>query len=173
MRQSIITVEEAKTKGRPIGKIDNDKLMAIITEVEQTIIRPSLGDDLYVRLISDDELTPEEKTLLSGGSYQEEQKTRVFVGLKVAIAYFVYAQNVMSGDFESTRFGMVLKNGDYSDKMSSRERSDVYNNITNTANAYLQDCIRYCHIKGIRTGQGKNLHTTSGCVIHKIGGTRR
>lgn len=173
MRKTIITIEEAKTKGRPIGRIDDNKLLAIIIEVEQTIIRPSLGDELYVRLIGDDTLTPEEETLLGGGSYLEKKKTRVFVGLKVAIAYFVYAQNVMSGDYESSRFGMVLKNNDYSERMSSRERSDVYNNITNTANAYLQDCIRYCRIKGIKTGPGNNLHTTTGCVIHKIGGTRR
>lgn len=190
MKQTIITLNEARTKGRPIGKVADDKLRAIVTEVEQTIIRPALGDELYMYLCSCTEdgyempfesctiPSPQDKerlkeTLLEGGVYTINEKPIYFVGLKTTEAYFVYAQIVMSGDFESSRFGMVVKNGDYSDHISNKERSDLYNQMTFTANAYLGDCVRFCKSNRIKTKSGDSLHTTTGCVIHKIGGTRR
>lgn len=188
MRKNIITLNEARTKSRPIGKVSDDKLRAIITEVEQTIIRPALGDELYMYLcscpdegfemplessIASADIEKLKETLLEGGVYMINEKPIYFVGLKTTEAYFVYAQNVMSGDIESSRFGMVIKNDEYSDHISNKERSDLYNQMTFTANAYLEDCVRFCKSNGIKTKSGNNLHTTTGCVIHKIGGTRR
>ena len=92
------------------------------------------------------------------------------MGLKVAISYFVYAQNVMTGDFESTRYGMVIKDGDYSTRISSKERSDCYNNTLEVANYYLAECVKYCKVKKlITTKTNRSVVSTGGMTIRKIG----
>lgn len=166
-----ISVNEAKTLGRPIGKVSDDKIIAFITEVEQTIVRPALGDDLFMRIMAQ-ESNKDIELLMSGGKYQNQQgQTRVFTGLKTAIAYYTYAQNVRAGDIESTRYGMMLKDGDYSQHASAKERDSAANSATAVADAYLKECIIYCKDRGLIANErkAKNLHVTSGCIIRKIG----
>lgn len=168
----IISVSEAKTLGRPIGKVSDDKIVAFITEVEQTIVRPRLGDTLFMRLMNE-ERSEDLDLLLSGGKYETKcGDMRVFTGLKTAVAYYTYAQNVRAGDFESTRYGMMLKDGDYSQHISQKERNIAANSATAVADAYLQECVLYCKEKGLiapREKKANNLHVTTGCIIHKIG----
>lgn len=91
------------------------------------------------------------------------------MGLRVALSYFVFAQNLMSGDIESTRFGSVIKNDDYSSRISSRERSDAYNNAMEVANAYLQECVAFCREVGLIKVVGKTKLAVGGVTIRKIG----
>lgn len=171
MKKNIITPEEAKTLGRPLGKhISDAKIQAYIEEVEMTIVRPTLGDGLYLKLTEmEEELNDELRILVEGGKWKDNcGNDRYLVGLKRAVAYYVYAQNVMSGDFESTRYGMVVKNGEYSDNITSRERSDIYNSATSIADSYMKECKAYIGAcKCLQTGANV-LHSTSGCIIHKI-----
>lgn len=168
----IISAIEAKTLGRPIGKVSDDKIVAFITEVEQTIVRPRLGDTLFNRLMVE-EHSDELDLLLSGGKYVTKcGETRIFTGLKTAVAYYTYAQNVRAGDFESTRYGMMLKDGDYSQHISSKERDSAANSATKVADAYMDECVLYCKEVGLiapRERKANNTHLTSGCIIHKIG----
>ena len=57
----------------------------------------------------------------------------------MAISYFVYAQYVMDGDFQLTRAGVVIKDNSYSSHISSKERSDCYNNALTAANGFLNE----------------------------------
>ena len=168
---TILTPDEARKYGRPIGKVSDEKLYAFIIEVEQTIIRKSLGDELYIKIIDSQEFSGDIALLIDGGRYKDEcGNTRLLSGLKVAEAYFVYAQNVRAGDYESTRYGMVVKNDDYSTGLSSKERDALANNATEIANAYLRECKAFCRAKGIpcKDSERHNMNITSGCVIRKI-----
>lgn len=166
---SIITIEEAKTLGRPIGKVSDAKIECYISEVEQTIIKPAIGDDLFLQVKSaDGDLSDDLQTLLSGGVYTIRDQRRCFVGLKVAMAYFVCAQNVISGDFESTRYGMVVKQGEYSNHVTQSERSDLYNSIYATANAYLRECVAFLQAKGLIKGPQGSRGFGGSCIIRKI-----
>lgn len=180
--EHLITAEEVKTSGRPIGKmVDNAKLTSFIAETEQFQIKPVLGDSLYLQICKDLEKEESERdsritTLLNGGVYEvtncsgDAQKgEHYFGGLKVAISYFVYAQNLMSGDFESTRFGTVLKSDDYSTHISDKQRSDNYNNVMEIANAYLKDCVGYCKSVGLIKTKGHSKINFGGITIRKIG----
>lgn len=184
--KTIISVEEAKTLGRPIGKVASNKITAFINEVENTIIRKTLGDAFYVKLVDiesnggvwdasfDTTFGDEERNnlsiLLYGGQYNDLQGfPHVVTGLKTTIAYFVYAQNVRAGDFESTRYGMVVKDDEYSTGISSKERDMVANSATEVANAYLKECVDFGINRGLIQTSGRgNLHITSGCIIRKI-----
>lgn len=191
---SILTVEEAKRLGRPIGKVDANKIQAFINEIEQTIVRKRLGDNLYLDILAEVNTKPVEPTdneetalnengepivpterlydiLLNGGSYTDKkERTRFITGLKVAEAYFVYAQNVRAGDFESTRYGMVKKDDEYSTGISSKERDMAANSATEIGNAYLEEVLTYCYDKEFLKPKdsGVGMNTTSGCVIRKV-----
>lgn len=169
--EHIITPSEVVSLGRPIGKVDESKLRAYITEAEQMSIKPALGDDLFLKILSDSEDNDIYQTLLNGGVYRDDNgNTRSFMGLKVTLSYFVYAQNVMTGDFQSTRYGTVIKQGDYSQGISSKERSDCYNNALEVAHHYLSECVAFCKIKNlIRSKRGNKTISTGGCTIRKIG----
>lgn len=103
--EHILQPNEVRTLGRPIGKVADEKLNAFITEAEQLHVKPILGDELFLRLLEEPEPSDDIKTLLYGGIYKDKNGvTHSFTGLRVALSYFVYAQNLMSGDIESTRF---------------------------------------------------------------------
>lgn len=167
--QHLLTTNEAISLGRPIGKIEEAKLLAFITECEQMNVKPAIGEKLFNNVLATPETEPY-KTLLEGGVYEDSLGEQFsFMGLKVTMAYFVNAQNLMSGDIQSTRFGNVLKNGDYSTGISSKERSDAYNNTLEVANHYLNECVKYCRAKKLLgTAKGKSI-ATGGCTIRKIG----
>lgn len=169
--EHIIGIDEIKALGRPIGKVSTEKLMAYITEAEQLNIKPVLGDELFLKLLDDNEQNDEKvKILLNGGTYRDERdKLHSFLGLKVALSYFVYAQNLMSGDIESTRYGSMMKNGEFSTHISSKERSDAYNNSIDVANAYLKECVVYCKHTGLIKTAGKAQYNVGGITIRKIG----
>lgn len=158
-----------RTLGRPIGKVSDEKLNAFITEAEQLHIKPIIGDELFYRIL-DGESNEDIKLLLNGGTYKDKRgKIHGFMGLRVALSYFIYAQNIMSGDIESTRFGTVIKNDDYSNRPSSKERSDAYNNSMEVANAYLQECVEYCKNVGLIKVVGKTKLAVGGVTIRRIG----
>lgn len=167
----IVEADEIRTLGRPIGKVTAEKLEAFITEAEQLFIKPVLGEELYYAILSDDAAESETiQTLLDGGQYTDARGVlHGFVGLKVAVSYYVYAQNIMSGDIESTRFGMVMKNGEYSSRVSGKERSDAYNNALEVAKAYLQECVGYCLSAGLIKRAGKSKYAVGGITIRRIG----
>lgn len=177
--KTIITVQEAKTLGRPIGKVSDEKILSFIAEVEQTIIRRALGDELYIKILDMEEFDATYKTLLDGGRYESDvcncgygdgrTETKVLTGLKTAEAYYVYAQNVRAGDYESTRYGMVVKDDPYSQGITGKEREQIAGNASAIADTYLNECIEYCRDKGIlpRRVRGSE-HITAGCIIRKI-----
>lgn len=152
--------------------------MAFVSEAEQLHIKPILGDELFLFAVEEAQKNATEqdekiKLLLSGGRYtfvrNNDTVTKYFEGLKVALAYFAYGQNVMTGDYESTRYGTVVKNGDYSSHLSDKSRSDLYNNITEIANAYMQECVAYCKAVGLIKTAGKSRVSFGGITIRKIG----
>lgn len=175
MVKTIISIEELKMFGRPIGKmVDDHKLHSFITEVEMLHIKPVLGDDLYLTLLDEDPNDERIKLLLEGGiydtnTYGKEGGRRCFEGLKKTIAYYVYAENVMSGDFESTRFGMVTTNNNFSTHISRNYRSDLYNNVIDKAKGFFDDCITFCKVSGLIKEKGNSKISVGGCVIRKIG----
>lgn len=169
---TLITIEEAKSLGRPLGDIKGEKLTSYIKEVENTQIKPSLGDALFKDLQDPDKKEEDPlSTLLNGGEYKDGSGVfRSFAGLKVAISYFVYVKILMSGDLESTRYGFVEKQGMYSQHLSTAARSAAYNEAMEVAQHYLNECVAFCKDKDLI--DRKNIRrgvTSGGCTIKKIG----
>lgn len=168
--EHLTSASEVVKLGRPIGgKVDHEKILAYITEAEQMNIKPVLGDKLFLDILQNGETDEKYQTLLAGGTYQANNgEIYSFVGLKVCIAYFVFAKNVMVGDFQTTRFGVTLKESDYSSHISTQERSHCYSDTLEVANSYLRDCLRYCSHVGISANIG-TPRASGGIKIRKIG----
>lgn len=166
---TITLIEDLANRGRPLQAVDKRNLQAYIEEVERLYIKPALGNALYMSLSKRQDFDERHTTLLEGGEYTKGEHTLYFSGLYVVVAYYVYAQNVMCGDFQATRYGMVVKDGDYSQRLSTKERSEAYNNALEVAHAHLSDCLQYCKTVGlIKTGSTRV--TGAGSVrIRKIG----
>lgn len=170
--EHLATVEEVIRIGRPIGgKTDHARIQAYINEAEQLNIKPVLGDRLFLDILSRGEEDERYKLLLSGGTYTDGKgHPHQFAGLKCALAYFVFAKNVMVGDYQTTRYGVVLKESDYSTHLSSKERADCYNDTLEVAAGYLRDCLLYCRHASLPTASGLGGQRASGGItIRKIG----
>lgn len=165
----LITPDEIGKYGRPISsKTDEDKLNAYIVEAEQMNVKPVIGDELFLSILEkgeDDELL---KILLSGGTYEHEGQLFSFAGLKAAMSYYVFAKYIMVGDFNATRFGVVMKDDNYSTRISSAERSNAYSDTLEVANCYLQDCVAFCRKKGLMKGKTGIQKATGAVKIRKI-----
>ncbi len=169
--EHLTSPNEVVKLGRPIGgKVDQERMLAYIIEAEQMNIKPVLGDKLMLDILQHGEENEKYQVLLNGGTYTaNDGGIYSFVGLKCCVAYFVFAKNVMVGDFQTTRFGTVLKESDYASHISTKERSDCYNDTLEVANSYLRDCLRYCSHVGIPTGNIGSQRASGGIKIRKIG----
>lgn len=151
--EHLITIEELRRLGRPISKqIDDEKLLSYIYETERLSIKPVLGDKLFSDVLAaaskweQEDIEEDMKKLLEGGEYTDcNGQYHIFSGLRMAMSYFVYAQYVMDGDFQLTRAGVVMKNSEYSSHVSSKERSDCYNNALAAAQGFLKETMEYVH----------------------------
>lgn len=134
-------------------------------------VKARLGDALYMDLLENkDEDIDVYKTLLDGGTYQNARKeTFMIAGLRTAISYYVYAKYVMNGDFESTRYGVVIKDTEYSNHLSDKNRSSCYNDAIEMANSYMEECILYCKEKGLIKATKNRATNGGGITIRKIG----
>ena len=170
---SILSTQEARTLARPIGSAVSDtKIQSYINEVEMAHIASVLGDDLFLRLHDTTERATEPlATLLSGGTYTDScGKQRVFAGLKTTIAYGTYSKLIQTGDVESTRYGMVVKRGEYSEHISQATISKVVGEVAEIEHAYLADCVAYCKAKGlIKCHKRTDGAYVGGVMIQKIG----
>lgn len=175
--ENLIETSQVKQLGRPLGDIKEDKLLAYIREVENTYIKPALGDTLFLALHADNlEIGGTYDTLLNGGEWNGEDAAcacsgvHFFSGLRTAIAYFVYAKSLMSADIESTRYGFMQKDGMYSEHVSQAQRTAAYNDAMEVGHAYLRECLEYCNAFGlINTGEKRRAASTGGFRIRKIG----
>ena len=133
-------------------------------------VKPVLGDKLFHDLLEDEEDTNEKFVrLLNGGAYSTDGNVYSFAGLKATISYYVFAKNVMVGDFQTTRYGIVMKDSDYSSHISSADRSACYNDTLEVANTYLQDCVNYCKRMGLIASNTGRPSSSGSVRIRKIG----
>ena len=177
----ILTEEQLRKLGRPIGKkVDSTKLEAFITEAEQLHVKPIIGDALFLRILAElEKESIEDKNillLLDGGNYNSKDYGKrgnddihCFMGLRESLSYYVYAKYVMSGDIESTRFGIGVKENEYSSHISDKSRSTLYNGIIEIAKGYLEECLTFCKISGLIKSEGRSRINIGGCTIKKIG----
>ena len=119
-------------------------LARAIEEAELLDIKPKLGDELFMRLLTHVQFA----VLINGGEYTDEcRNRRHFVGLRRALAYYVWARLVKTSVNHLTRFGFVQKRDEYSQATEYRERQTAYNDAFAIADGYMKECLAYIQAK--------------------------
>ena len=132
------------------------KIKPIIAEVEQTDIKPQLGEIFYNKLLkyvdSHETAIPELDKLLIGGEYTYEDNEYSFAGLESAIAYYVNAElmDTQAGFLAVT--GYRAGNDTYSSMADYKDRRNNYDKIRAVAESYMKDCLVYLNRFATATG---------------------
>lgn len=135
----IVQASEVGKLARPVSNhIDKERIEVYIRESEDIDLKATLGDALLIDLRE----RPEKyKELLDGGTYSDACSVCVFSGLKKALAYYAYARIVKNNDMNVTRFGLVAKQDDYSERVSVKEKVMAYNDAFDVADRYMRECV--------------------------------
>jgi hypothetical protein len=115
------------------GKFDDLLKTTLIKD-----IKPLLGFDFYQDMIQN-ESTVANARLLAGDTYIYSGITYTFEGLKTIIAYFLYANYVMS-NLADTFTGFVTKSNEDSQPASSGDKKNLRDINIETAMQHWEDC---------------------------------
>lgn len=141
MKKHLIDAHDVGRYARPCD-MDEHIIYRAIEEAELLDVRPKIGDALFMRLL--DSTSEDNNTLLDGGDYTDRcGNARGFVGVRRALAYYVWARLVKTGVNHLTRFGFVQKRDEYSDTTDYKERQVAYNDAFAIADEYMRGCIDY------------------------------
>lgn len=163
----IITVERFKELARPTSKhIDDGEVLTFIRECEDIYIIPAIGLARFKALQEEDgEL--QNITLLDGGEFKDKcGELKRCSGLRLAIAYFVYAKMIMADGGMLTRTGLMQHNDSYASREDDKNRVRMYNDAMEVAEAYLGSCMAY--LKSVENESIKPVRGTR-IRIHAIG----
>lgn len=93
------------------------KLIPYILEAQEFDLRPILGEELYIDLLSDFVASPSLATyedLFNGSTYTYAGKTYQHSGVKAVLVYYAYARYKSNSNVTDTAFGSVGKTTPYS-----------------------------------------------------------
>lgn len=176
MNKHLLTGAEFKELARPTSlHVDDTDITAFVSECEDMHIIPAIGYEKFKTLVTEDELSTEDKTLLNGGEYMSKAtqcgcedatggKLTYCKGLKKALAYFVYAKMLRADGSLLSRAGFMQHDDQYA-KHVDDSKLKQYNDVMAVAEQYLASCLAY--IKSI-TGSVPPVRGTR-CRIHAIG----
>lgn len=120
--------------------VDEPIIERAIEEAELLDIKPKIGDELFIRLLTHTPFA----TLLGGGEYVDPCGNKhSFVGLRRTLAYYTWARLVKTSVNHLTRFGFVRKRDEYSEQTDYRERQVAYNDAFAIADGYMKECLAY------------------------------
>lgn len=133
----IITVNDLLNSGLPVSEeLSDERLQNAITTAEQYIVKPRLGNEMFVDIITE----PEEYTvLLDGGIYElPDGKQTYITGLCAAVKELAYAC-LLRESIMATTFGSTRKKDDYSDAADEDTLYNVARYHTEIGMAYLKE----------------------------------
>lgn len=93
---------------------------------------------------------PRFNTLMQGGRWTtKDGRTRLLTGLKTALAYYALARIVRDGNIQTTTYGAVVKDDQYSAEAEKSERQRQYRELFEQADSYMAEVISYltCNTK--------------------------
>lgn len=139
----MITTVDNIRKVRPISENVNDekRLIPYIEEAEKLFLIPAIGASLY-KQIENNQSTFE--MLFTGGFYTDEKNNeQYFAGLNDAMGYLTYSRFVRNHNVNATAFGLVQKQGQFSDPVDEKTIVRVANDAEKIGIEYLNQCIAY------------------------------
>jgi len=139
-----------------VGEVNYNIERAIET-TEQIEIKSELGNLLFTDI---EKNKTNYSILLNGGDYQYNNNTYSFKGLYYAIAWQSYVRYTKLSNANTTAYGTVFKNTDYSSQLDSSSMQIVINEYQSIASNYLNE------VKLYLTRINNNLYINKGCEVN-------
>lgn len=139
----MITTIDSIRKVRPISENVNDekRLIPYIEEAEKLFLIPAIGASLYKQIESNQ---TDFEVLFTGDFYTDEKgNEQYFAGLNDAMGYLTYSRFVRNQNVNATAFGMVTKQGQFSDPVDEKTIVRTANDAEKIGIEYLNQCIAY------------------------------
>lgn len=139
--KNLITYEDISQLARPCST-DRDMAEAMIAEAQRVELKPRLGDALYLKLMEDE---PEDRfdLLLNGGVWEDDCGNHLLTGVKTALAYYALARIIRDGNIQTTTYGAVVKDDQYSADAERTERQRQYRELFSQADTYMAETLTY------------------------------
>ena len=143
---NLISLADISANVRPCYA-DEQLADTCITEAQNVDLRSQLGDTLWSVLFTEGQ-SQRIVRLLDGCEFEQCgcNTTRLHFGLRRVLCYYAYARIVRSGTNVQTRFGMVAKTDEYSERTSLKERVAVASDALATADRYMADVVEFLRV---------------------------
>ena len=138
----MITSSEDIRAVRPIAENVNDskRIDPYIQECEKLFLIPAISPATY-KLLEADEKPEYFETLMNGGFYDND--TKYFSGLREAMGYLVYSRFARNQNVNATAFGLVAKQGQFSEQIDYKEKIAIANDAEKVGLTYLKQCVDF------------------------------
>lgn len=149
----LVTQADINREARPC-KAQNELADRCIEEAQMLDIKPSVGDEVYMRLF--DPTDEEAQLLFNGGQYTTcNGEKRIFTGLRKALLYYAYGRIVRASGGVVTRFDYVTKRDQYSDSANDKEKQSAYAEAFSIADGYKAQALAYLNESGMLNSKKK------------------
>lgn len=165
--RAIITSKDISRLARPCYA-DTELSELSIEQAEYTYLKQGVGDKLFAQLKDDNQ--KQDDLLLCGGVYIDScNETKIFAGLKKALAFFSLGLIVRTGSNQQTRFGLIQKEDEYSSRVSYKEKLAESDDCISTGNYYLNECLDYLRDKDSELIDNKKNVSDSRIMFEVLG----
>ncbi len=137
----IISIDDIAELTRPCTP-DKDLMRSCLDQAEHINLKTAIGNTIYAQIVS---TTSEYDTILmDGGNYTDScGNLQIIGGLKKGLAYYAYGLIVRNGSTKQTRFGLVQKEEEYSERAAIKDRLRESDEAIEIGNVYINECLDY------------------------------
>lgn len=132
---------------RPAAELDDERIKPFILEAQNTDLKPVLNNALFYDFITNfDDTLPINQPytdLLNGKEWTIDSNVEFFEGVKPMLCYYALARFIEGNPFHVTRFGVVTKIQQQSEKATPEEIRMICNGLRSSAISYQNDVIRF------------------------------
>lgn len=162
----ITTIEHIKAMAGMSNNICDKRITPYLQEVEDAILVPAIGVDLYEQLSNGEET---DDILLNGGYYtNQDGKRAICYGIYKAVAYVAYSKMLHANKISVTAFGVVEKSSTYSDPASKEDITYTAEHNEKMGMYYLQSVVDYLNDKTTPCECEKKTRKEYGRITYKV-----
>lgn len=137
----IISIEDIPILVRPCSP-DRDLMRTCLDQAEHINLKTAIGNTIYAQIRS--ETAECDTILMDGGSYTDScGNLQIIGGLKKGLAYYAYGLIVRNGSTRQTRFGLVEKEEEHSERATLKDRLRESDEAIEIGNVYINECLEY------------------------------
>lgn len=123
------------------GSADFEADTVILGAADSDLI---IGGETAYSYVSEAATSPRYDILLNGGTWTDTHgEQRLLTGVKTALAYYALARITRDGNIQTSTYGSVVKDDQYSVEAERAERQRQYRELFSQADSYMAEAVNY------------------------------